>query len=382
MPTHLPPPCATSDARSAIIGGEVTGHHILDIEGYSHIKEQLRHGDSTTSLPFTVGGCSWYISYYPNGCRHSADGFIGIFLCLERSRGAAAACVKARVKFSLLDRAGKPVPSHSHTTVLIFDDKIFVSADYPCCFGFAEFMRRADLEKSEHLKDDSFTIRCDITIANKLCKERRRAAYGLTLVKVPPSDLHHHLGELLASKQGADVTFRVAGETFRAHRYILASRSPVFQAELLGPMRESHAASSVVEVQDMEAQVFQALLEFVYTDALPQDMTREEEAVICQHLLVAADRYSMERLKLVCEDRLCRHIKVASVATTLALAEQHRCRGLKEACLQFLESPAVLNAVAADEGFDYLANTCPSVLKDLILKLTDCHLDLWGKQVS
>jgi speckle-type POZ protein len=129
----------------------------------------------------------------------------------------------------------------------------------------------------------------------------------------------------------------------------------------------------------MEAQVFQALLEFVYTDALPQDMTREEEAVICQHLLVAADRYSMERLKLVCEDRLCRHINVASVATALALAEQHRCHGLKEACLQFLESPPVLNAVAAAEGFDHLANTCPSVLKDLIFKLTDCRLDLWGK---
>ena len=117
-------------------------------------------------------------------------------------------------------------------------------------------------------------------------------------MKEPPSDLHQHLGELLTSKQGADVTFHVGGETFRAHRYILASRSPVFQAELLGPMRESHAAA-VVEIQDMEAQVFQALLEFVYTDALPQDMTREEEAVICQHLLVAADRYSMERLKLV-----------------------------------------------------------------------------------
>jgi len=351
----------------------VTGHHILDIEGDSHIKEQLRRGDSTNSLPFTVGGCSCYISYYPNGCPHSADGFIGIFLCLEQSCGADR--VKARVKFSLLDRAGKPVPSHSRTTVLIFD-KIFISADYPCCFGFAEFMRWADLEKSEHLKDDRFTIRCDITIANKLCKERRRAAYGL--VKVPPSDLHQHLGELLASKQGADVTFHVGGETFRAHRYILVSRSAVFQAELLGPMRESHAAA-VVQIQDMEAQVFQALLEFVYTDALPQDMTREEEAVICQHLLVAADRYSMERLKLVCEDRLCRHINVASVAIILALAEQHRCRGLKEECLQFLESPAVLNAVAAAEGFDHLANTCPSVLKDLIFKLTDCRLDIWGK---
>jgi hypothetical protein len=51
-------------------------------------------------------------------------------------------------------------------------------------------------------------------------------------------DLHRHLGGLLASGDGADVAFRVAGETFRAHRCVLAVRSPVFKAELLGTMRE------------------------------------------------------------------------------------------------------------------------------------------------
>jgi hypothetical protein len=34
--------------------------------------------------------------------------------------------------------------------------------------------------------------------------------------------------------------------------------------------------------------------------------------------------------------------------TTLALAEQHRCRRLKEACLKFLERPANLNKVTID----------------------------------
>lgn len=44
-----------------------------------------------------------------------------------------------------------------------------------------------------------------------------------------------------------------------------------------------------------------------------------------QHLLEAADRYGMHRLKLICEDRLCQYIDVNTVATTLALAEQHHC---------------------------------------------------------
>lgn len=52
--------------------------------------------------------------------------------------------------------------------------------------------------------------------------------------------MHMHFGGLFAAEDGDDVTFRVAGETFRA---ILAARSPVFKAELLGAMRESNAAA-------------------------------------------------------------------------------------------------------------------------------------------
>jgi speckle-type POZ protein len=67
-----------------------------------------------------------------------------------------------------------------------------------------------------------------------------------------------------------------------------------------------------------------------------------------QHLLVAADRYNLERLKLICEDRLSRHINVASAATILAIAEQHNCRGLKEACFKFLSTSHDSECIHAD----------------------------------
>jgi len=38
----------------------------------------------------------------------------------------------------------------------------------------------------------------------------------------------------LAEGRGADVSFAVGGETLRAHRFILAARSPVFAAQLDG----------------------------------------------------------------------------------------------------------------------------------------------------
>ncbi|OEL15429.1 BTB/POZ and MATH domain-containing protein 4 [Dichanthelium oligosanthes] len=229
MPT-LPPPCTTADVctttRSAIVGGMVTGQHLLDIEGYSRTKELLLNGEYTNSLPFTVGGRSWHLSYYPNGQSPASADFISIYLGLELDQSCIDP-VTARDKFSLLDRAGKPVPSHCQTMELL----AHYSTD-GFGFGFPQFIKRADLESSEHLKDDCFTIRCDLTIVKKLRKERRRATSRF--VDVPPSDLHQHLGGLLVSEEGADVTFRVAGETFRAHRNIFASRSPVFKAELFG----------------------------------------------------------------------------------------------------------------------------------------------------
>lgn len=72
----------------------------------------------------------------------------------------------------------------------------------------------------------------------------------------------------------------------------------------------------------MEPDVFRALLTFVYTDALPEtlNMKQKEETAMAQHLLVAADRYNLQRL--ICEDKLCTNVDMDTVATILALAEQ------------------------------------------------------------
>lgn len=52
-------------------------------------------------------------------------------------------------------------------------------------------------------------------------------------------------------------------------------------------------------------------------------------------LLAAADKYDLGRLRLLCESYLCKGISVASVASTLALADRHRAMELKAVCLKF-----------------------------------------------
>ncbi|CAL5093491.1 unnamed protein product [Urochloa decumbens] len=162
-------------------------------------------------------------------------------------------------------------------------------------------------------------------------------------------NLHRHLGELLQSEVGADVTFAVSGESLAAHKNILAARSPVFKAEFFGDMQERTTQHMVPELH------------------CQQEVDEGEEAVMAQHLLVAADRYGLDGLKVMCEKRLTLGIGISMVASTLALAEQHNCPRLKAKCIEFIAgSPENLDAVVATEGYRNLEVSSPWVLTELL----------------
>jgi speckle-type POZ protein len=84
------------------------------------------------------------------------------------------------------------------------------------------------------------------------------------------------------------------------------------------------------------------MVNFIYADELPNihelagSVSMWTSTVVVQHLLAAADRYVLDRLRILCEARLCDELTAETVATTLALAEQHHCTELKSACLKFV----------------------------------------------
>ncbi|XP_044985299.1 BTB/POZ and MATH domain-containing protein 3-like [Hordeum vulgare subsp. vulgare] len=326
--------------------------YVLKVDGYSRAKALLKNGECVTSAPFSVGGRDWALEFYPNGYPQNCPDFMSVYLFHE----PADADVKAKYTTSVLDKNGEPVPSYSCTSgsdPVTFSCEIFY-------YGSSDFIRRADLERSVHLRDDCLTIRCDVTVIENHVEEEAR---------VPPSDLHQHFGDLLENKDAADLAFQVGGEILSAHRCVLAARSSVFKAELLGSIEETSAASPI-EIRDMEPDVFNSLLHFIYTDSVPLVL----DVVLAGHLLVAADRYNIGRLKLICEEKLCSNIDSDMVATSLALAEQHGFHALKKACFQFLASPSNLEAMMASDGYEHLKSSCPSVFKELIAGILPAEL--------
>lgn len=345
-----PSTSASNDAGSA------SGYHLLVVEGYSRTKADFLNGYDIESRSFRVGDYLWLLRYYPNGSSGNA-GFISVSLILAQH---VTMPVKAKYEFSFIDQAEKQGPSHIRKRG---------AYDFRVKYGglcSSEFIKREALENSKHLKNDSFTIRCDVLVIEG------GDAKGTTspFITVPPPDMHRHFTDLLMAKEGTDVKFKVGTEPFAAHRCILAARSRVFKAELFGPMKEgSTATAEAITVDDMDARVFRAMLAFIYSDLEPELGKEDDEGVMWQHLLSAADRYDLQRLKLICEDKLCRFIDVNTTTSILALAERHSCNGLKKACYDFLGAPGKLKAVATTDGFDHLITSCPSVMKELIAML-------------
>ncbi|XP_042516281.1 BTB/POZ and MATH domain-containing protein 2-like isoform X2 [Macadamia integrifolia] len=339
----------------------VNGSHQFKINGYS-LSKGLGIGKYIASDTFMVGGYDWAIYFYPDGKSIEDNAtYVSLFIALA-SEGTD---VRALFELTLLDQSGKErhkVHSHFGRTL---ESGPYTLKYRGSMWGYKRFFKRTALETSDYLKDDCLSVHCSVGVVRSRTEGPK--IYSIT---VPSSDIGQNFGQILESGKGTDVNFEVDGEIFAAHKLVLAARSPVFRAQLFGPMKDRNA--QCIKVEDMEAPVFKALLHFIYWDDLPdmQALTglnsKWASTLMAQHLLAAADRYGLERLRLLSEAILCDDVAINTVATTLALAEQHHCFQLKSVCLKFVALPENLRAVMQTDGFEYLKESCPSVLTELL----------------
>jgi speckle-type POZ protein len=125
------------------------------IDGYSRTTG-LGVGKFITSRSFEIGGHRWCLRYYPDGYHSCYAGWISVLLCLDPSEAGE---VKALYKISLLDQEGHPVAScvKESQTCITFTGKGDLHGSY-------QSISKAGLQNPLYLKDDNFSVRCDITV--------------------------------------------------------------------------------------------------------------------------------------------------------------------------------------------------------------------------
>ena len=350
------PPMASSSTSSRCLTASVTGTHNLEVTSYS-LLEGMGVGKFVSSTTFSVAGYDWNLRFYPDGI--TDNGYVSASLHLVGTTTGAMP-IRVRFRLSLLNGYASKLLGMSRGLTHNFE-----RAGSDCRIPM--FVKKSDLQEHaigriRFTGNDSFKIECSLTVISE------SRAEDVSTIPVPPSNLHQHLAGMLHGGEIADVEFSVGGgEPFRAHACVLAARSPVFRAELLGP-----AAARSIKIDDDDDRApatFKALRHFIYTDHLPNDSGFGKDAAMQRRLLVAADRYGVDRLRAMCEAKLYESVSVGTVVDSLEFAEKHHCAQLKDACLGFMASPNVLDVVRKTDGFMRLVEGCPWVLKEILDKV-------------
>ncbi|KAM0930553.1 hypothetical protein ACQ4PT_000871 [Festuca glaucescens] len=348
--TRSPAAVVTRKSSSLVVHA---GEHLFKVVGHSKLTDS---NSCLTSQTFRVGGHDWAILYYPNGVCSIVDGqFSSVFLKLVSTIDTK---VTTTFSFSLQDLASPLTGDKNKTSSTRKFLPSMTGNDKTS--GWLKFVRRSDLAASGCLENDCIVIRCTILVHT--CVDDDGS------VKVPPSDISNDTHYLLESGLNPDLTVRVgSSKSFKVHGCMLAARSPVFRAQLCGSMTESKQSS--INIDDMDAEAFEILLYYIYNDCLPEymDETTQETTNMAQHLLVAADLYSVDRLKLICESKLSEALAVNTVGFILDLAEQYRCQQLKAHCINYIQLNAErMRAIEDTEGFGQLKHNHPLLVRQIL----------------
>ncbi|GLT48397.1 hypothetical protein SLA2020_220270 [Shorea laevis] len=359
-----------SPTSSRSVTQTVNGSHRFVIQGYS-LAKGMGVGKHIASDNFTVGGFQWAVYFYPDGKNpEDNSAYVSVFIALA-SEGSD---VRALFELTLVDQSGKGKHKvHSHF------DRSLEGGPYTLKYrgsmwGYKRFFRRAMLESSDYLKDDCLQINCTVGVVVSAIDCPR-----FHTIQVPQSDIGSHFGKLLENMDGSDVTFNVAGEKFHAHKLVLAARSPVFRSKFFDETEED---KQEVVITDLEPKVFKALLHFIYRDTLSEDVESVGSSsssvssiseTLTMKLLAVADRYGLERLKMMCESHLCKDISVNTVSKMLTLANEYRAMELRDVCLRFAAEN--LAAVMRSDGFKYLRENHPALQSEILKTVAGCDQD-------
>lgn len=183
------------------------------------------------------------------------------------------------------------------------------------------------LSKESLLPNDTLTLFCEVKalIYSYAHTDFIRYAQGYAIPNCNPEDK-----PLSMFKDGkyADVIIEVGGREIKAHKFLLAAHSSVFEAMFDSDMLEK--SQNRIVITDLEYEDIEQMLEHIYTWDVPKLHS------MADRLLKVADKYALKALLDLCERWLCNSLAMDNVIKRLRLAELHNSDRLKVAASKFI----------------------------------------------
>ena len=136
--------------------------------------------------------------------------------------------------------------------------------------------------------------------------------------------------KLLESETLSDFKIICQDRTFPVHKFALAARSEVFKAMLSLDTIENR--DNEIHITDMNSDIVWKMIRFVYSDEFDEDNTVEETL----ELLVAADKYYLHLLKMMCAASLEKNLSKENAELILLVAKTFRLEILERTARDFI----------------------------------------------
>lgn len=332
--------------------------YMWTINNFSFCREEM--GEVIKSSTFSSGAndkLKWCLRVNPKGLDEESKDYLSLYLLLVSCPKSE---VRAKFKFSILNAKGEETKAMESQRAYRFVQ----GKDW----GFKKFIRRDFLldEANGLLPDDKLTLFCEVSVVQDSVNISGQNT--MNMVKVPECRLADELGGLWENSRFTDCCLCVAGQEFKGHKAILAARSPVFSAMFEHEMEESK--KNRVEINDVEPEVFKEMMCFIYTGKAPNLDKMADD------LLAAADKYALERLKVMCEDALCSNLSVENAAEILILADLHSADQLKTQAVDFINYHA--SDVMETSGWKSMVVSHPHLVAEAYRSLASAQCPFLG----
>jgi len=281
------------------------------------------NGEELDSDEFSIKGpddkiTKWRAQIYPRGHTMKDSNYISFFLEKQTVEKELDAC------FSLFYLDANGVKQTLRQQGVVRFDAVNGA------WGWDQVINRKELAR--YTQGDILTLLLEITIMGETKKSieigSNEERYLALTENYHQKQLLHDVKTLFLSKDHSDVIIRCGEKLYDCHKIILTSRSPVFKTMLEAEMKEKMTGK--VEIKNMDPEVLEDLLKYIYSGLAPNIDEHPHE------LFAAADQYQLDKLKELCELKLCSRLDDTNCIDLLILSDLHKAQTLKTAALTFV----------------------------------------------
>jgi len=292
--------------------------------------EHIDSGSFTVISPKGVA-TKWKLGLYPNGTTSAKDGYMSVFLCIMDTNA------RASYKIYIQDQ-------HGNETILLYYSNEFREMELR---GRQNALLIGQLK--EKLNNDVLTLVCEMSVLETFYDIKKN--HQLQMMK--------DLGKAFKEKKSVDVTVHCGDMTFLCNKFMLVARSPVFEAMFQHETLESQ--TNVVNIKDIEPKVLEEMFLYIQTGEAPNINN------IAKELLVAADFYQLDQLKISCQEVLSETLEAKNSIEILILSDMHSAPKLKKDALKFISEN--MNSVSLSCDWKKELACHPSLQSEIIESL-------------